>query len=324
MAIRANRQRFKLAALCDPNGKVLGAAGRGNHITLLFQDFSQMLKQLKGKVDLIVIASPNFLHHNQAIKALDYGYNVLIEKPVSFKSLQSLKIGEKARILNRRAFATLQVRYYPAVKLFKNIIARGILGNTRFVSLVQSWQRPEDFFSSWRRDQKKIGGILYEVALHYLDIMQWAFGVPRVLSTHTFKLKYKHISFEDTLLSTLCFKNGAAGSLEITVAAEPSNLECSLMVIGEKGSIKLGGKRMDKIEYAKFANQDYENLDIKTKIAKEKAQMVTKYGKLPISRIALARLYEDLALDQGISVEEATGTIKFIENIYSKVDVDKC
>ncbi len=324
IALKANRPYYKLLAFCDPDEKVLRAAGKKNHIAFLFQDFDQMLKQLVGKIDLVVIASPNFLHYSQAMKSLNYGYDILIEKPVSFKSSQLLRISSKARALKRKAFAVLQVRYYPSVKLFKNIINSGILGNIRFVSLVQNWQRPRDFFFSWRGDKRKVGGILYELALHYLDIMQWTFGIPRVLSTHTFKLKYKHIRFEDTLLSALCFKNGAAGSLEITIAAEPSNLECSLMAIGEKGSIKLGGKRLDKIEYAQFVNKDYEGLDFKTKIAKEKAQMVAKYGKFPISRIALIKLYGDIVLGSGISVEKATGAIKFIENIYNKVDVDEC
>lgn len=313
-AIEGNRELYRLVAVCDIDGKALKKARLISNATP-FNDFRKMLIQMKGKMDMVTIATPTSLHYSQAIKALDADYDVLIEKPICFRGRRALEIARKAEEMKKQAYAVLQVRYNHPVQLLKQAVNDKVLGEIRLVSLVQRWQRPREFFSSWRGNKKIGGRTLYEVGIHYLDVMQWIFGIPKVLSTHTFNLKYKQIAFEDTVFSTLLFKSGTAGSIEVTVAAEPSNLECSLSVIGEKGSIKIGGVAMNKIEYAEFLEIDPNVIKLKKEIAKVDKPSPTysrDLGSSPNHPV----LYRKIAQGEGISIEEASKSIKFIEEIY--------
>jgi len=186
--------------------------------------------------------------HLEAIKALEAGYHVLIEKPIAFTEKEALSIVNVSQKTHKNAFAVLQVRHNKMVKIIQLAIKNNLLGKIRSISLVQRWQRPLNFFNSWRGSLEMAGGILYEMSIHYLDIIQWIFGMPEILSASGFNLKYKQLPYHDTVFSILRFPCGASGSLEVTVATEPFNLECSINVIGEKGAIKISGPILNKIE----------------------------------------------------------------------------
>lgn len=314
-AIENNHKSYSLAAVCDIDKKLLERAMAVSK-TIGFNSFEQMLVQMRKKMDMVVIATPNSLHYPQAINTLNAGYDVLIEKPVCFRQTKALEIAKKAKEMKKQAYAVLQVRYNRSVQLLEQAIRDKMLGEIRSISLVQRWQRPKEYFLSWRGNKKIGGRTLYEIGIHYLDIIQWIFGMPKILSTNTFNLKHKQITFEDTIFSILRFRNGAAGSIEVSLAAEPSNLECSLSVIGEKGTIKTGGLAMDKIEYAKFLITGSKVARFKREIAKRDKSLPNNYGKYLGSSPNHPVLYREIAQSNGISIEEASQSIRFIENIY--------
>ena len=316
-AINQNSDNFSLKAICDTNeirlnihSKELGVTG--------YTDYKEMLEKEKGNINFVVIATPNSLHFEQAIAALDAGNDILIEKPIAFTHDKVQEISKHAEKVGRKAYAVLQVRYNNTLKMLKEAMDHNFLGRIYSISLIQRWQRPTSYFESWRADEKIGGRTLYEVGIHYMDIIQWIFGLPEVLSSASFSNKHKHVSFEDTAFAILKYPSGASGSLEVTIAAEPRNLECSIAVLGSEGYIKIGGNALNKIEEALFeSSKAAEKWDeIKKNFGEDLDP--NSYGTHKGSCPNHPTLYEEIAKGKGITIDDAVNSIKFIENFYNK------
>ncbi len=317
-SIEKNSKYFELVALCDTDEKVLEKAVKENGNVQGFTDYKKMLKDMKGKMDFVVVATPNHLHYEMAINALKEGCDVLIEKPIAFKASKVKKIQETADRLGREAYCVLQVRYNPTVKMLNEVLKKKLLGDIRSVSFIQRWQRPIGYFKDWRGLIDEGGKSLYEYAIHYLDIIQGAFGVPKVKSTYSFNHKHMDIPFEDTLYSIVEYPGGASGAIEVNVAVEPSNLECSLSVIGSKGYLEIGGNALDQVTRASF---ETDSLQKKwEKLQKDAGESLTpnSYGTHVGSCPNHPTLYENIAKGKGLKVSEAVASIKFIEDVYAK------
>lgn len=318
-AINYNSKNFSLVAVCDTDKERLKKAHSDTGVSA-FSKLDSMLSDMQGKMDTVVIATPNYLHYSQAINALKNNYSIIIEKPISFKAKEVLEIFSLAKSKNLSADAVLQVRYNESVQFLKSAIEKSLLGKIRSASLIQRWQRPPEYFQSWRGNLEVGGGILYEIGIHYLDVMQWVIGeVPGVLDTRTFNTKYKKIAVEDILFSLVVFKNGAPGSIEVSLAAVPSNLECSLAVLGENGYIKISGQTMNKVEVANFEDNSPEIkklLKTLRKINNADKTGVYNYGNHLGSSPNHHILYQKISQGKGISLSEAVNSIDLIEKIY--------
>ena len=317
-AVRENSDNFELVALCDIEGKTLKKAVDENPEAKGFVKYEEMLKEMKGEMNFVVIASPNHLHYEMALKALDEGYDILIEKPIAFEASKVEEIQKRADELGREAYCVLQVRYNPTVKIMQRALEQKLFGDIRCVNFIQRWQRPIGYFSDWRGCIDEGGRSLYEYGIHYLDIVQKFFGIPDVKTTQTFNHKHLDIPFEDTLYSIVEYENGASGTIEVNVAVEPSNLECSISIIGSKGFLKISGNALDKVERVSLES---EALEEKWKeIIKNGGECLvpnsygTHVGSCPNHPI----LYSEIAEGRGFKVSDASPSIKFIEDLYSK------
>jgi UDP-N-acetyl-2-amino-2-deoxyglucuronate dehydrogenase len=317
-AIKENPQEFELVALCDINEEVLNNAVKENGNVKGFTDYKKMLEEMKGGMDFVVIATPNHLHYPMGMDSLRAGYDILIEKPIAFEAEKVQEIQDEANKLGREAYCVLQVRYNPTVKMMRRVLDEGLLGDIRAVSFTQRWQRPIGYFKDWRGSIEKGGRSLYEYAIHYLDVIQLFFGVPDVKSTDTFNHKHMDIPFEDTSYSIVQYKNGASGSIEVNVAVEPSNLECSIAVMGSKGYLKISGNALDKVERASFETEElqkrWEEIESSSGESLTPNSYGTHVGSCPNHPI----LYEQIAKGNGLKVSESINSIKFIQNIYKK------
>lgn len=322
-SINENPKDFELVALCDIDKKTLEKAVKENGNIPGFTDYKKMLKEMKGKVNFVVIATPNYLHYEMAINALKEGYDILIEKPIAFKSLKVKKIQELANKLGREAYCVLQVRYNPTVKMIEEALKKKMLGNIRCVNFIQRWQRPLGYFKDWRGSLDQGGKSLYEYAIHYLDVVQRSFGVPKVKATHTFNHKHMQIPFEDTLYSIVEYNNGVSGSIEVNVAVEPSNLECSISIIGSKGFLKISGNALDKVEKASFETEDLQKKWEQLEKSFGEAITPNSYGTHVGSCPNHPTLYKEIAKGKGFKVSEAVASIKFIEDVYKKEEKRK-
>jgi len=316
-AITTNSDAFEIAALCDIDERKLAIRSKEYQV-LGFTDYKKMLHAMKKKMDLVTVATPNNLHFEQTKDSLLAGYDTITEKPIDFshKQIEELvKISQKAK---KKAYAVLQVRYNPTIQLVRRALAEKLLGNIRSASLIQRWQRPSTYFDSWRADIEVGGRTLYEVGIHYLDIFQYLLGMPEVVASASFNNKHRHVSFEDTVFAIMKLPEGASASVEVTIAAEPSNLECSLSLMGSEGFIKIGGTALDKIESAKFLTQ--ERNQMWEAIASESTQSLApnSYGTHVGSCPNHPTLYSEIARGRGIKLAETINSVKLIEDIYNK------
>jgi UDP-N-acetyl-2-amino-2-deoxyglucuronate dehydrogenase len=193
----------------------------------------------------------------------------------------------------------------------------GLLGEIRGMSMVQRWQRPYEYFSGWRAQPDIGGGTLYECGIHYLDVMNELLGTPKIISSKVYATKHKTSQIEDTIYSLLDFGN-YGGTVEVTVSAEPHNLECSLSIMGSNGYIKLGGKAMNIIESANFLSNgcrvEYENLLKSQNIP----NAPNSYGSYAGSCPNHSELYENL---ENFPIISALKSIEIIDEIYNAAGV---
>lgn len=316
-AIRTNSDYYELVSICDIDPKKVNIHSQELNVPG-FTSHNEMLDKMKNKMNFVVIATPNSYHFEQAIDALNAKKDILIEKPIDFKASRIKDISLAAKKNKRKAYSVLQVRYNNTINMLREALDKEYLGKLRSVSLIQRWQRPEQYFASWRADIKIGGRTLYEVGIHYMDIMQLLFGKPRVLGSSTFSNKHKNIAFEDTVFALLDFPKGFSGSLEVTIASEPHNLECSLAVMGSDGFIKIGGRALDSVEQALFNNNLRESEWNKLVESYGEALAPNSYGLYAGSCPNHPTLYKQIALGKGLDITESVPVVEFIEDVYKK------
>ena len=247
-AIEFNKE-FSLVSICDTdNGKINSLKGRFN----IYKDFKEMIQS--EDIDLVVIATPNSQHFPQALYCLQNQCDILIEKPATLKPIELKILQSEAQKYNQKAYVVLQVRLNPVIQNLKEILENNLLGTIRGVNLIQRWQRPMNYFEDWRGQPLVGGGTLHECGIHYLDIICYLFGKPNPIATQVYNIKHKDTEIEDTIYSLIDFGN-YGGTIEVTIAAEPRNLECSLSILGSDGYIKIGGKALERIIEAKFSEK---------------------------------------------------------------------
>lgn len=305
---------YNLISICDIEEVVYKEIIKKNNVNF-YKDYRKCI--LESKPDLVVLLTPNYLHYEQAIFSLENNCDVLIEKPASFTKNQIEKIIKISKKNKKSAYCVLQVRCNNSVNIVKSAIDNKLLGNIRGASLIQRWQRPLEYFNNWRGDPKKGGGILHEVGIHYLDILQLFLGMPSVEHTKCYKTKHKSIIMEDTVYSFLDYKDFGC-PVEITISSEPSNIECSITLQGSKGYIKLGGKALNEIEDYRFLEkkdekifQDY--LDNSSKDT-EFNDYGTHLGSCPNHK----DVYNNL---EKFRIIETKNVIDLIEKIYEKAKI---
>ncbi len=203
------------------------------------------------KPDVLVLCCPNGLHAPQALDALDMGSHILCEKPFALSSGDCLRVIQKARELDKMVRVVQSYRYHPAVKAVREALERGRLGKVYSFQMNCLWNRDSRYYSSsWKGTRSLDGGILFTQFSHFLDLVYWFFGMPRVVSAR--KTNAAHlgiIEFEDQGDALLEFGGGICGSLHYSINAYRTNLEGSLTLLGERGTIKLGGAFCGDLEY---------------------------------------------------------------------------
>jgi len=215
-----------------------------NHRTLLESE----------EIDVVVIATPNGSHFEIARDVIKAGKHVLLEKPITIHNRDADRLIELAREYGVHLFAIKQVRYNPTIRLLKHVVDQNLLGKIFSASLVVRWTRPQSYYdtSDWRGKIDQDGGTLLNQGIHYVDIMQWILGMPRSVFAIT-RTACHDLEIEDMATALIKFDNTVA-TLEFTVNTYPHNLECSLTVLGETGSIKLSGSAMNTIEIWEVKN----------------------------------------------------------------------
>ena len=252
-AIKANPDFFELVGIYDiDQQKSISCANELGVVA--YSDLDDVYSD--KNVNCIVILTPSNLHYTQALQAINHGKHLIIEKPATFLASEVKEIEVLAAQKNVDVFCILQVRLNKSIDLIKLALEKQLFGDIRGASLLQRWQRPVSYFSGWRGEFATSGGILREFAIHYIDIMQYLLGMPKVTAAQFFNTKFKHSDVNDSVYA-LCDYGAYGANIEVSVAAEPYNLECSLSIIGSNGYVKLSGKSLDVIDDVKFLDGDF-------------------------------------------------------------------
>lgn len=221
-----------------------------------FTSISDLLKS-NIEVDVINIATPNGFHASMAIQSLESGKNVVVEKPMALMKSDAENIINTALKVNKSVFAVMQNRYSPPSVWIKELIDSKKLGEIYLVQLNCYWNRDERYYKndSWHGKLTLDGGTLFTQYSHFIDIMYWLFGDIHNIQSKIRDFNHQKLTdFEDSGFVNFDFINGGIGSINFSTSVWDSNLESSMTIIAENGSVKIGGQYMDKVEVCHIKN----------------------------------------------------------------------
>tara|TARA_B100000886_G_scaffold337191_1_gene297410 strand:+ start:5837 stop:6934 length:1098 start_codon:yes stop_codon:yes gene_type:complete len=270
-AISMHPNQAEIVALCDKNLEALNKArAQLNQLCetdknpQLFTDYDYLInasKENKLKIDLIVLATPSGMHPLQVIKAANANIHVCTEKPMATKwedGIEMVKACEKASV---HLFVVKQNRFNSTLQLVKKQLEKKRFGKLALITVNVFWHRPQEYYdqASWRGTIDYDGGALMNQASHYVDLLDWLIGPVESLSASIATISRK-IEVEDTASIQLKWKNGALGTMAVTMLTFPKNLEGSITILGEKGTVKIGGNAVNKIEHWNFEDNCKDDL----------------------------------------------------------------
>jgi UDP-N-acetyl-2-amino-2-deoxyglucuronate dehydrogenase len=267
--------------------------------------------------DIIAICTPNGLHFEHAKIVIENGINVIIEKPITLNSEEGKILENLAKENNVKIFPVMQNRFSPPAKWLKSLMNNQTLGKIYMVQISCYWNRNEQYYTndSWRGTKSLDGGTLFTQFSHYLDIMYWLFGDITNIKSKFADFNHSGLTeFEDSGIVTFDFICGGMGSFNFSTSVWNENLESSITIIAENGSVKVGGQYMNQIE--KCIIKDYAMPDL------PETNKANDYGSFKGSAQNHQFLYKNIidVLNAGkkiqITPEESTQVIEMIENIY--------
>ena len=221
--------------------------------------FSSMEELLAAniEIDVVNICTPNGLHAEQAITALEAKKHVVCEKPMGLSKESCEKVLFKALQEAKQVFCVMQNRYSPPSEWIKSIISEGKLGEIFMVQLNCFWNRDEQYYKAggWKGTEELDGGTLFTQFSHFIDIMYWLFGDIDNIQGKFADFTHKELTdFEDSGFVSFDFINGGMGSINYSTAIAHQNLESSMTIIGKNGSVKIGGQYMNEVEVCTISN----------------------------------------------------------------------
>lgn len=262
--IRTNT-KAELAAVCDIQATEINEP--------FFSSYDELLAS-NLDIDVINICTPNGLHTKQALKALEHGKHVVIEKPIALTRSDAEEIIFKSQEVSKHVFCVMQNRYSPPAVWLKEIVSNKTLGEPLMVQLNCFWNRDDRYYKgdNWHGTANLDGGTLFTQFFHFVNIMYWLFGDITNIQGKFKDFTHKDLTtFEDSGFVNFDLVNGGMGSLNYSTAVYEKNFESSLTIIGTKGTVKVAGQYMNEVEYC----------DIKDYIMPELKEASTKndYGQ---------------------------------------------
>lgn len=209
--------------------------------------------------DVASVCTPNGLHAEQSIQLLEANRHVVCEKPMGLSKDNCERVIFKALQMSRHVFCVMQNRYSPPSEWIKSVIEDKVLGDIYMVQLNCYWNRDARYYKKggWKGTADLDGGTLFTQFSHFIDIMYWLFGdIKNIQGKFNDFTHQESTDFEDSGFVSFDFVQGGMGSINYSTAVANQNLESSITIIGEKGSIKIGGQYMNEVEVCNV--QDYE------------------------------------------------------------------
>jgi len=270
-SIEKHQDDIELVAICDNNHDVL-TQHKEQYKVKGYIKLEEMLE--KEDLDLVSICTPSGIHPDQVVMVAKYGVQVMTEKPMATRwedGVRMVKACDKAGV---RLFVVKQNRRNSTLQLLKRAVSEKRFGRIHMVHLNVFWTRPQDYYdqAEWRGTWEFDGGAFMNQASHYVDLLDWLIGpvdkIQAMMSTT------RDIEVEDTGVLNIKWRNGALGSMAVTMLTYPKNLEGSITILGEKGTVKVGGVAVNEIQTWDFE----EAKDYDSEIKEANYQTTSVYG----------------------------------------------
>jgi len=245
-------------ACCDIVKERADEAAQTYMIKTTYTDYREMLE--KEHLDAVSICTPSGLHPEMGIEAASHKINVISEKPMALNIEAADNLINACDKHHVKLFVVKQNRLNTTLQLLKRAIDKNRFGKIYLAQSNVFWQRPQNYYDSakWRGTKELDGGAFMNQASHYVDAMYWLLGNVASVSAFTDTMA-RNIEAEDTGSAVLRFESGAIATINVTMLAFPKNLEGSITILGENGSVKIGGVAVNKIERWEF--EDYDDDD---------------------------------------------------------------
>lgn len=259
-AIETHHDRAELVDVCDIAPDALKAAvdrtGATGHSQL-----SGMLA--KTSADCVILATPSGLHPSEAIEVAKTGRHVMTEKPMATRWKDGLAMVEACDQAGVQLFVVKQNRRNATLQLLKKAVEHGRFGRIYSVAVNVFWSRPQSYYDTakWRGTWEFDGGAFMNQASHYIDLLDWLVGPVESVMAYTGTLA-REIHVEDTGVAALRWRSGAMGTLNVTMLTYPKNMEGSITILGEKGTVRIGGLAVNEIQHWDFSEKLPEDADI--------------------------------------------------------------
>lgn len=239
----------ELVALCDIRS--INELGIDAYQVPFFQSIDSLLSSGLA-IDVINICTPNGLHASMAIDAIKSGHHVVLEKPMALTLSDAEQVVYTSLKYSKQVFCVMQNRYSPPSVWIKEMVERGRLGKIYMVQLNCYWNRDDRYYKAggWHGDAVLDGGTLFTQFSHFIDILYWLFGDICNIKARFADFNHQTLTdFEDSGLVTFDFVNGGIGCLNYSTAVWDKNMESSMLIVAENGSVKIGGQYMNEVEY---------------------------------------------------------------------------
>ena len=260
-AIQTHASRCELVDVCDIDPVALAAAvektGARGHNSL-----SGLLEHTTA--DCVILTTPSGLHPAQAIEVAAAGRHVITEKPMATRWKEGCAMVEACDKAGVRLFVVKQNRRNATLQLLKRAVEQKRFGQIYSVAINVFWTRPQAYYDSakWRGTWEFDGGAFMNQASHYIDLLDWLIGPVESVMAYTGTLA-RDIEVEDSGVAAIRWRSGAMGTLNVTMLTYPQNLEGSITILGEKGTVRVGGVAVNEIQHWEFADQRPEDATIR-------------------------------------------------------------
>ncbi len=266
-----NIDKAEIAAVCDINEERAEKCAEKAGLKRYYTSYDEMLR--KDDIDIVNILTPSGLHPEHAIDIVKkYKKHIIVEKPMALKLSDADAMIKACDLNSVRMFIVKQNRYNLPVTKLRQAVEAGDFGRIFLGTVRVRWARDQKYYDQdeWRGTWKLDGGVLANQASHHIDLLEWMLGTPVSVMARTDTFM-SDIEVDDTAAAIIRFESGALGIVEATTATRPSDLEGSLSILGEKGSVVIGGFAVNRMETWNFAGQKEE----------ERAEVLNKYAENP-------------------------------------------
>ena len=249
-SIKVHAERAELVAVCDPDPARRAAAVERTGA----RGYASLEEMLAAETpDCVIITTPSGLHSRQAIQCARAGVNVMTEKPMATRWQDGLAMVRACDEAGVRLFVVKQNRRNRTLQLLKKAMDLGRFGRVYTIAVNVFWTRPQEYYDSaaWRGTWEFDGGAFMNQASHYVDLLDWIGGPIESVMAYTGTLA-RNIEVEDTGVAALKWRNGAMGTISVTMLTYPKNMEGSITILGEKGSVRIGGVAVNEIKHWEF------------------------------------------------------------------------